>query len=113
MALPDFSIPINDPTRPPTLSERVVSWIEEGGRERLAALVDFVIDEYDLYEIEEAPLTRDHPTALQTLQRWVEGGTGPRDDHQDGPPADLEGGLSDRARAETADRDFNDFDCRR
>jgi|SRR6266404_3170330 len=53
-----------------TLAQQLADWIEVGGRERLIALIDFVLDEYRLYE-------RDDP--LKTFQQWITGGTGPRD----------------------------------
>jgi len=52
------------------LAQQLADWIEAGGRERLIAVVDFLLDEHRLYE-------RDDP--LKTFQQWINGGTGPRD----------------------------------
>jgi len=60
---------IHDPLES-TLAQQLADWVEAGGRERLAALIDFVLDEHRLYE-------RDDP--LKTFQQWIEKGTGPRD----------------------------------
>ncbi len=64
--------PENVPADPleSTLAQRIADWVESGGRERLSALIDFVLDEHRLYE-------RDDP--LKTFQQWIEKGTGPRD----------------------------------
>jgi len=53
-----------------TLAQQLADWIEAGGRERLIAVIDFLLDEHRLYE-------RDDP--LKTFQQWIENGTGPRD----------------------------------
>ncbi len=53
-----------------TLAQQLADWIESGGRERLIAVVDFLLDEHRLYE-------RDDP--LKTFQQWIDKGTGPRD----------------------------------
>ncbi len=69
-AIEDDDIPtLTDPLES-TLAQRLADWIEAGGRERLVALIDFILDEHRLYE-------RDDP--LKTFQQWVEKGTGPRD----------------------------------
>ena len=54
----------------PTLAMQMADWIEQGGRERLLAVMDFCIDEFGL---------GDNDRGLDTFADWVEGGTGPRD----------------------------------
>jgi len=53
-----------------TLAQQLADWVEAGGRERIVAVIDFILDEHRLYE-------RDDP--LKTFQQWIDKGTGPRD----------------------------------
>jgi hypothetical protein len=54
----------------PTLAMQIADFIEAGGRERLLALADFVIDEMRL---------TDERDPVSVLAHWINGGSGPRD----------------------------------
>jgi hypothetical protein len=78
----------------PTLREKIIAWLLANGDARIAAtrlegLADFLIDQHGLDKIEDARVLPTDPTAVQTIERWITGGTGPRD------------------------FDYNDFDARR
>jgi hypothetical protein len=53
----------------PTLAMNIADWVEQGGRERLLAVCDFLIDEFNL---------GDNDKGLDTLAHWVEEASGPR-----------------------------------
>ncbi len=68
--LPDDLPEVEADRLTPTLAMQIADWIEAGGRERLLAVCDFLIDEFGL---------GDNDRGLDTFADWVEGGTGPRD----------------------------------
>jgi len=93
-AIEPEDFPILDDKLELTLSQQIVAWMLAGGdaqiaADRLKGLADFLIDEFGLDAIDSARVLPTDPTALQTLQKWIDAGTGPRD------------------------FDLNDFDCRR
>jgi hypothetical protein len=64
-------LPAAEPDRlTPTLAMNIADWIEQGGRERLLAVADFLIDEFDLSGLDRG---------LETLAHWIESASGPRD----------------------------------
>jgi hypothetical protein len=54
----------------PTLAMKIADWMEAGGRGRLLAVADFMIDEFML---------GDNDKGLDILAHWVEEASGPRD----------------------------------
>ena len=63
-----------------TLAQRLADWVHAGGRERLIAMVDLCIDEFGLGNIDAVKVLPTDPSGFETFTRWVEGGTGPRDE---------------------------------
>ncbi len=68
--LPDDLPEVETDRLTPTLAMQIADYIEAGGRERLLAVADFLIDEMGLPNYDDP---------VSTFAHWTEGGTGPRD----------------------------------
>jgi hypothetical protein len=77
--IPTLSEEVTEAQQWANLASQIADWIEAGGRQRMLAVCDFLIDEFGLDAIEGARIEPSDPSALDTIKRWVNGGTGPRD----------------------------------
>ena len=79
---PTLSEQVTEAQQWANLASQIADWIEAGGRQRMLAVADFLIDEFGFDRIDNARVLPSDETALATLKRWIEAGTGPRDfDH--------------------------------
>lgn len=78
-AIPTLSEEVTQAQQWANLASQIADWIEAGGRQRMLAVCDFLIDEFGFDRIDNARVLPSDASALDTLKRWINEGTGPRD----------------------------------